>query len=955
MPRGIGESTGFVDSLIGRARELAVVKERLEAACAGSRQVVLIQGPAGIGKTSLLHAALAGAVPASATVLRSRCHEIDAGTPYGVVRELVGPLGLTSPDASSAPVLRSGARWALPALLDAGGDGPSPDTSRTHSLLHGLYWLAVNLMTEAPLVLAVDDVQWADERSLHWLGYLLRRTEGMPLCVLLTARAPTARPVTPLLGDVLTGDDGLLLTLPPLDGDGVSQVVHQESDGPPSADFLTACGRISGGNPLVLARLLGEVRRLGLRPTDEALPVLARIGRNVVGTLVAGWLAGQPEHVRRVARAVAVLERTDADLVAALSGVPVHTAGAVLDLLRRNDILAEDGREVAHDLVRTSLLDDLRPPARDRLRDRAARLLNDAGRPAEEVAAQLLLLPRPHEPWMLTALAAAAADARRRGAPEAAIRYLTPLVDAEPRDVDLRLQLAALLGQTDPAAALEHLRTALETAEDLRARARAAVRFGMTALAVQRSPEAVEVLGEVLDALPAELGADCAAADRELLTHVRSAFLIAGLDEKRTVPLVRERVRAMAEPAGDTPAERQLLAMMAVAGALAGESPALAVERVNRAVLLDDGALGGWTALASTFVLDLAGEVPAGLVAVDKLLTRSRAHAEVWSYCLALGTRAVLLRNAGDFVESGADAQVALEIAEQESWHGNVVQPVVEVAISLAHRGSPARAEGALSRLVRPRMDDFVVENHHYRMARALVRSHLGDVEGALAELRRCGRSLAEAGVANPLFVPWWAEAALLLADAGRADEAVELVEHGEQLVRGWDVPRARGLALLARAAVDRAEAVELLEEAVRVLEGSSARYDHQRAEQRLGWELLCRGDARAAREHLRRAVDLATRCGSAVAATRARELLVRAGGRMRPITGARVDTLTGSERRVAMMAVAGSTNREIAETLFVTLRTVEVHLSSVYRKLGVCGRAELPAALARERCDLPR
>lgn len=951
MPRGIGESAGLVSSLVGRARELSAVRSRIQAACAGSRQVVLIQGPAGIGKTSLLHAALEGAqegiAPAGATVLRSRCHEIGAGTSYGVVRELVKPLGLTSSDA---PVLHSGARWALPALLAAGGGGHPLDTSHTHSLLHGLYWLAVNLMADAPLVLAIDDVQWADERSLLWLGYLLRRTEGMPLCVLLTARTPLTRPAPALLGDILTGDDGLLLTLEPLDADGVAQVVRRELDGPAGHGFLAACGRISGGNPLVLARLLGEVRRLGLRPDDEALPVLTAVGQDVVGALVVGWLAGQPEHVRRVARAVAVLDSTDADLVAALSGVPVRTACSVLELLRRNDILAQDGRELAHDLVRTSLLDDLRPQARDRLRDRAARLLSDAGRPAEEVAAQLLLLPRPHEPWMLTALAAAAADARRRGAPEAAVRYLTPLVDAAPSDVDLRLQLAALLGQTDPAAALDHLRTALDSTDDPRVRARAAVQFGMTALAVQRSPSAVEVLVGALDALTAEVGEDASPADRELLTHVRATFLIAGLDEKRTVPLVHERVPAMAEPAGDTPAERQLLAMMAVAGALAGESPALAVERVNRAMLLDDAALGGWAVLASAFVLDMADEVPAGLVAVDKVLTRSRAHAEVWSYCLALGTRAVLLRNAGDFVESGADAQVALEVAEQESWHGNVVQPVVEVAISLVHRGHPARAEGVLSRLVRPRMDDFVVENHHYRMARALVRAHLGDVSGAVAELRHCGRSLAEAGIANPLFVPWWAEAALLLADEGRAGEAVELVEHGEQLVRGWDVPRARGLALLARAAVDGDGAVELLEEAVRVLEGSSARYDHQRAEQLLGRELLRRGDARAAREHLRRAVDLATRCGSAVAATRARDLLVEAGGRMRPVTGARVDTLTGSERRVAMMAVAGSTNREIAEALFVTPRTVEVHLTSVYRKLGISGRAELPAAFAHER-----
>lgn len=955
MERTIGEPAVFGPALVGRTHEITSVKDRIETACSGARQIVLVQGPPGIGKTSLLRAALDSSELTGATVLRAWCHEISADTPYGVVRELVKPLGLTSSDAAHASVLHSGARWALPALLPRADDVAPHDPSHTYALMHGLYWLAVNLMTDGPLVLVIDDVHWSDERSMHWLGYLLGRTEGMPLCVALTVRTPVVRALPALLGDILTGDDGLVLTLRPLDEQDVEAVVETGFGRTPSERFLSACHELSGGNPLLLSRLLGGVHRRGLHPDDDALPVLAEVGQDVVASSVLGWVATQPEHVRRVVQAVAVLESTDADLVAALSRVPVRTVESVLKSSRRNDILSSDVDGFSHDLVRTSLIDDLRPEEHERLRDRAARLLSDAGCPAEEVAGQLLPRSRLREPWMRTVLSDAANDASRRGAPEAALRYLSLLLGVTPDDVGLRVRLAVLLAQTDPATALNHLRNALDLTTDVRSRARIAVRFGMTALAVQQSPRAVAVLGSALDALRAEIGEQCGPADHELLTHVQSTFLISGLDEKSTVCEVHERVSTMTEPAGNTPAERQLLAMMAVAGTMRGESPSVAVRRANHALLLDDDALGGWSMIASAFVLDIADQVPAALRAVDRAITQSRAQAAAWNYCLALSGRSILLNDLGDFNECGADAQLALEVAEHEARCFDVVQPVVGLAVPLVHCGEAARAEALLDGITRSRLDDFVVENHYVAMARALVRAHLGDTEGALDHLRRCGRSLAEAGITNPLFVPWWAEAALLLADSGRATEAVELVEHGEHLTKSWDVPRARGLALMTRAVVGvGTAAVELLEEAVRVLEGSSARYDHQRAEHLLGRELLRHGDERTAREHLRRAVDLATRCGSTTAAAQSRDLLVKAGGRMRQVPGSRVDALTGSERRVAVMAGDGQTNRDIAEALFVTPRTVEQHLTSVYRKLGINGRGELLAVLAQERRRRP-
>jgi DNA-binding NarL/FixJ family response regulator len=228
-----------------------------------------------------------------------------------------------------------------------------------------------------------------------------------------------------------------------------------------------------------------------------------------------------------------------------------------------------------------------------------------------------------------------------------------------------------------------------------------------------------------------------------------------------------------------------------------------------------------------------------------------------------------------------------------------------------------------------------------------MVRVATGDIDKAVQLLQHCGRGLEQDGVTNPLFLPWWAEATLLLAERRRSHGALPLVEYGEDLVARWDVPRARALARTARAMVSRGtERIDLLTDAAASMASSGALLDRQRTAFLLGRELLRREDQKAAREHLRTAADLATWCGAKKAAVDARDLLLSAGGRMRQVTGARTDVLTTSELRVVELAVGGATNREIAEELFVTSRTVEVHLTNVYRKLSIGGRADLPAAL---------
>jgi DNA-binding CsgD family transcriptional regulator len=168
------------------------------------------------------------------------------------------------------------------------------------------------------------------------------------------------------------------------------------------------------------------------------------------------------------------------------------------------------------------------------------------------------------------------------------------------------------------------------------------------------------------------------------------------------------------------------------------------------------------------------------------------------------------------------------------------------------------------------------------------------------------------------------------------------------ELARAWGAPRALGRALRVVGLVESGrQGIERIRESVAVLEHSPARLEQAYAVTDLG-AALRRGNRRAeAREHLRSGLELAQRCGATRLAERAHEELVAAGARPRRLVMSGVESLTPSERRTAGLAAEGLTNKEIAQALFVTPRTVEMHLSNAFRKLDISARTQLPAALA--------
>jgi DNA-binding CsgD family transcriptional regulator len=269
-----------------------------------------------------------------------------------------------------------------------------------------------------------------------------------------------------------------------------------------------------------------------------------------------------------------------------------------------------------------------------------------------------------------------------------------------------------------------------------------------------------------------------------------------------------------------------------------------------------------------------------------------------------------------------------------------------QLAMVLAERGAVADAQALLAEHgLEGEVPEQMVLNTLLH-ARAVVRLAQARWAEAAADAQELGRRHARWDLRRP-SPNWRALAAEALRAAGDHEAARELADASLELARAWGTPKAVAIALRAHALVaDPATARAELDEALALLHDTPWRLETARVEVELGALLRRTGARRRAREHLGAAMDRAHRCGARGLAERAAEELRATGARPRRHAQTGRDALTAGERRVAALAVAGRSNREIAQELFITIATVETHLRRVYRKLGVSGRAGLPEAL---------
>ena len=925
--------------LVERELELETVERLLASARAGSGGAVVLEGPAGIGKSSLLAAARTAAAP-ELRVLSARGGELERELPFGIVRQLLEPVVAIDP-AEREVLLAGAAALAQPVLSES---DPETASEASFSALHGLYWLTVNLTGARPVLVTVDDAHWADVASLRWLIYLARRLAGVPLALVLATRPADPGPVQELHDELLVIPEIAVLQPGGLSEQAIAMLASQSLAADPDPEFVTACQLATGGNPFLLLELFGELARRGIMPSRENAGLAGQLSSHGVGRSVRARLRRLPSGSIALARAVAVLgECAEPILATQLADLDVDEAAHAADALAEVSIF-DPARPLAfvHTLVRSSVYSEMSSRERARSHERAARLLADAGEAPDRIAVHLLATHPGGNTETVNTLRQAAKGARNRGAPDVAVTYLQRAL-AEPPSADLEPELIHELGKAALSAgelelAIEKLRQATRDLADGRLRAEAANALGSALFLAQRPEEAMTDLTTVIDQLPA--------SEREQglrLQATRWAAARGSVAVWHRLEATGERFVAESRTPRTTGERLQVAAASyeAARTGTAAEARELALQALADGQLLEDPGPESGGYWIAPFVLVLAHADDDQARVSTEVIEWAKQHGSLPVFSMAAQLRAHAYLRCGSLAEAEADALSALE---QPAVPGLFPFGRIALVSVLLARGKAMEARDVFEQI---RPEPAAPGYFRYLLTRARLRAAFQHPEDALEDLLDCGRLEEEWGIRTPAFGTWRALAAPLLASLGRQDEARALAREEFERCRAFGAPGPLGISLRALGLVEPgANGIELLEQSVGQLDQSSRRLDYAIALLELGAATRRAGRRAEARAPLREALELARACGADAVAARAHEELITAGARPRRDPTESRSTLTASELRVARMAAEGMTNREIAQALFVTENTIETHLRSVFRKLDIRSRSQLARAL---------
>jgi DNA-binding CsgD family transcriptional regulator len=944
--------------ILGRRRELALIDELIDRAQTGSGGVAVLEGPAGIGKTALLAEAARRSDRAGFAVLQGGGARLEFEYAFGVARQLFTyAVGARS---GSSDMFEGAARFAEIPLGLVGATDESADAAGDPSAaMHGLYWLTANLAERTPVLVAVDDAQWADAMSLRFALYLGRRVEDLAVVLLIVTRPFSEHVDNELLVELSALPGATRLRPGPLTEPDVRGLIEQHRLHEADEQFVSACYRATGGNPFLLEELLAGLVADGVSGSAGDAPRVEGFAPEGIVRWVLARMGALGDDAQRLAGAFAVLVTASLADAAALTDVgPSAAAAAADELVRAHILVAGRGYEFVHPVLQAAVYDGLGPARRAEAHARAARLTSASGGSVRRVAAHLLASDPGHDGWVLDVLRAAAREAGASGAPASAIGYLERAL-AETQDPEVRAELLLELGQAQLLAGLagatSRLQQALELATDPAQQAKILLTLGRALFSTGEYVRARDALRRGLAQLPA--GDD--------LSLELSGWSIALARENPRLPAVtQQRLRALldGEAPGRTRHERLLLIQVAYEGVRSGARASDQVARLagrglaDGAVLKDAGSdvMGPYG--GACYALLYAGEIDAAIAALGRGIELSQARGSRVAFGRLSRLRGIAYYLRGDLLAALADLESARTTHSDGYEHG-LPETMAFLALCSLERDDLA---GAASLLELPGEPDrwraqpsFV----SYLVAAARLHVARGALEEGLEVLLECEQVVERTSSPNPAVnLPWRSDAALLAARLGGHRRAQELVAEELRLARAFGAPHALGFALRAAGLVGSGpdEVEVLLAEAELHLERAGTWVELARTLTEHGASLRRAGRRREARELLRRGLDLASRCGALAVSRRARDELIAAGAKPRRERISGVQSLTASELRVAQLAVQGLTNRQIAQALFITMRTVSAHLGHAYAKLDIADRAQLSAALSESRLHVP-
>ena len=918
--------------LLERESALSRLGHVVDEALHGRGGAVLIEGEAGIGKTSVLNHSRAIATEAGARVLHATGDEVEARVPLALARALLARA------ASGLPAEGPGRMGRL-ALEGRWGD-PSGPGSRADEVIHALWWLVVELADELPLAVFLDDAHWADHVSLELLRMAARRASELPLAVVVAARpAEPGQPHSALAAERAF----TLIELAPLSAAATARMVAEVlgQDGSPEA--VGQVRAVTAGNPLYLSELLNEARHRGADPSSDKF-AQGLVPIRLVA-LISARLERLPPAAAKLARAIALLG-TDASprRARSLANLSALEAAAAEQALRAERVLDRDRCGFTHPLVGAVIREGVNMLDAAALHERAAMLLADDGVENERVAEHLTYAIPRGDATVVERLRRAGESARRVGAPEAAARLLERAANEPPSPeqadhVDFELGRALLA--SDPHAGEQGLSRLLRRTPDLALRGNVAKILARSRALSGNRNDAIATLNEAISSI----GNDRRELRLELLAEL-ACIEGSGMGGRRqAMKLVEAEI---ADSAGQNDGEKLLGAVWQMlngakqpsAEAAAREARELLRERLHLAHAegFAIGSVSFWATatLINADRLDDAEQAMSDLRSdAEEMGLPHMAGAAVWQQCQITYQR-------GDLAQCEIEARIAIDTA------GNFARRLVTpwLVMTLSEQDRLDEAEGLLATAGLLGQIPTSIMLVAAQSARGRLRLAQSDSAQAIEDLT-AALERSEAWAQRRLEPPWRPFLAEALFLAGRTDEASAEADSYTSRAHEWGTRRALGHAARMRSiTAPRANAIKLLEEARDHFTDSHARLELARCTVELGTHLRASGERRAARSVLRDAHDVAHACGATTLRDRARAQLLLAGGRPRPPTGTGANALTTAERRVAALAASGLTNPQIARTLYLSPKTIEMHLRSSYRKLDLPGRDHLAAAL---------
>ncbi|MEW9534558.1 AAA family ATPase [Microbispora sp. NPDC049125] len=928
-------------AVIGRDEELASLEGLLSDAMSSRGGIAMVSGTVTIGKSTLLHTFAGRAGRAGAAVLTAVGSTAERGLPLGVFAQLLHDAELTAEEGERvARLLREGA--------DASPEQPQTVEHMGASLVHDLCGVLIELSRRVPLLIVVDDVQYVDSASALCLLYLARRVRSARILAVFCQSDYPQLAHTPFQTELLRQPHSRRIRLTRLTREQVALLLTSAQgvqgtrsaadagDTPGASDAAHArvveYQAITGGNPLLVGALLDD-ERVAAAIGEPFAP-----GDGYAQAVLTCLRRGDPMMLR-VARGLAVLG--DASGLDRLLGLDGAVVIQVLRCLEAIGLL--DGGGFRHPAAHEAVLADLTPELRAELHRSAAELTHHDGAVVTVVAEHLRAADHGDAPWVVPVLREAAEHSLREDRVAPAVDYLRLAHRAcsdEGQGAAVRAELSRAEWRINPRVSTGHfeeltdaMRRGLLTGRDGVALAKSLLWCGR----LDEAREAIEWLGGYDDQGDAETAVELRSAEHWL----RASF----------PPFVTHLRRTPSGPAAEilpsVTVSRHAEAVAALATVLsrgARDDVIVSVEQILRSLRLSDATLDAVEAalLALVYAERPDKAQPWCDLFIEEAVSRRSAG---WQARLS-AIRAEIAMRQGDLPGAELYGRQALTLMPHAAWGVAIGGPLSCLLLSTTAMG---RYDDAVEQLNRPVPDAIFQSRYglHHLHARGRYSLAVDHAQAALRDFEACGELMGKWGIDVPGLISWRTDAAAACLRLGQHGKARRLAE--EQLSRCGG-SRTQGIALrLLAATSELRQRPALLRQAVDVLQANGDRYELARTLLDLTEAYNALGEYKRARMMGRRAWAGAQECQAEplsrlLSPDRGRD---EAEERAESRAGSQATSmLSDAERRVASLAAVGYTNREISNKLYITVSTVEQHLTRIYRKLSVTRRTDLPSNL---------